>query len=125
MSYETVHDAAVKYRQLAPVLGPGRTKVYYARPEWKSERIFPKAADYNPADLDKTHLLLGEIASTDREQIWSTLQGEFWSPRGEANELIRRTGLSHTSMDCGDIIVMPDGTMWMCESCGFGQVPTK
>lgn len=125
MNYQTVNDAATAHPSLASVLGPGQTEVWYYREWWKSQQIFPKAADYNPADLEKTHMLLGRIAGTDVEAIWRDLQGEFWSPNAEANAMLRRTGLSHTSMDCGDIVKLPDGTLWMVESFGFGQVMPK
>jgi hypothetical protein len=32
------------------------------------------------------------------------MQGEQWSPNGEARELIRSLGLSHASMSIGDVV---------------------
>lgn len=47
------------------------------------------------------------------------MQGEIWSPNGEANELIRSKGLFHTSMSVGDCAVdetgknFSSGIYWM------------
>ena len=40
----------------------------------------------------------------DLENLYVWMQGENWSPNGEARELIRGLGLKHTSMSIGDII---------------------
>ena len=37
--------------------------------------------------------------------VYLRMQGEVWSPRGEARSLIRGVGADHTSMSIGDIIV--------------------
>jgi hypothetical protein len=37
------------------------------------------------------------------------MQGEVWSPNGEARGLIEAKGLLHTSMSVGDVVVGPDG----------------
>jgi hypothetical protein len=36
------------------------------------------------------------------------MQGENWSPNGEARDLIRSNNLSHTSMCCGDVVRFPE-----------------
>jgi len=41
---------------------------------------------------------------TTLDEIFSIMQGERWSPEGEARDLIRWLGLQHTSMSVGDII---------------------
>lgn len=49
------------------------------------------------------------------------MQGENWSPNGEAKELIRPLGLKHTSMSVGDII--SDGeNYWMVAPVGFVRI---
>lgn len=47
------------------------------------------------------------------------MQGEVWSPNGEARPLIRRAGLHHTSMSVGDIARDQDGVYWLCETSGW------
>lgn len=74
----------------------------------------------NPGDLSETHVLLGSIAATNLDLIYSVMQGECWSPNGEANNLIERKGLEHTSMSVGDVIVV-NGERHMVDRCGFAQ----
>lgn len=38
------------------------------------------------------------------DDIYCVMQGDFWSPEGEARELITWRGLRHTSMSVGDLI---------------------
>jgi hypothetical protein len=38
------------------------------------------------------------------EKIYRNMQGENWSPNGEAREYIQAVGLNHTSMSTGDIV---------------------
>jgi len=43
------------------------------------------------------------------EALYRQMQGENWSPNGEARELIENKGLNHTSMRVGDVIAAPIG----------------
>lgn len=52
------------------------------------------------------------------EEIFYNMQGENWSPNGEANGLIESLGLGHTSMSIGDVTVI-DGIGYMCDSIGW------
>ena len=46
------------------------------------------------------------------------MQGEIWSPEGQANAMIRSSGTGHTSMSVGDIIHV--GNKWlMVDRYGF------
>lgn len=38
------------------------------------------------------------------EEVFQKMQGEVWSPNGEAREGIKALGLSHTSMSVGDVL---------------------
>lgn len=55
----------------------------------------------------------------DLEEVFVQSQAENWSPMGEARELIRRLGLSHTSMSVGDVIVSELDTYYQVAGCGF------
>ena len=72
----------------------------------------------NPKELGKTHILLGKIKEIDPEQIFYIMQGEIWSPNGEANELIHSKGLVHTSMSLGDVVVT-NGKVMIVDLFGF------
>jgi len=86
--------------------------------EWCKEK--GKLPD--PRNLAKTHVLLKEVEETNPEKIFGQMQGEVWSPNGEANAMIREKGLDHTSMSVGDVVVLPDGKVLMTDSCGFQEV---
>ena len=106
--YTSLNDAA-HYR---PELAEGPTEVWYVRPQYgrdlrmgldfvQSERpdLVP-----NQRNLPATHVLLGEISETNPEKVVQLMQGEVWSPHGEARNLIQNKGLAHTSMSVGDVV---------------------
>jgi hypothetical protein len=75
----------------------------------------------NHQDLQATHILLTELElpeNTNLDYIFVQMQGEVWSPNGEANDLIKEKGLAHTSMCVGDIIV-GNGEIYMVDRNGF------
>jgi hypothetical protein len=95
------------------------------RPEWFRDGICYK--EPNAFDLAKTHIHLkdveiepGKNIGYDLEQIWISMQGEMWSPNGEARPLIEAKGLRHTSMSVGDCLVEVDsGNVYLTASAGF------
>ena len=54
--------------------------------------------------LSQNHKLVKTVVANDLEEMFYAMQGEVWSPHGEARELIRSLGLKHTSMSVGDVI---------------------
>lgn len=64
----------------------------------------PKIAQLVLDDVKNTHIYLKDIEAEDLEDVFYQMQGENWSPNGEARELILSKGLHHTSMSVGDII---------------------
>ena len=54
--------------------------------------------------LSQTHKLVMTVVANALEEVFYAMQGEQWSPHGEARELIRSLGLKHTSMSVGDVI---------------------
>lgn len=76
-------------------------EIFYAkRPTFECDGIFVP---------HETHAKVGEV--THREDwkeghLYIAMQGEAWSPKGEANSLIERLGLCHTSMSVGDVVVV-------------------
>jgi hypothetical protein len=64
------------------------------------------------AELEKTHVFLCETEARDLDHVFYNMQGEIWSPNGEARELIQSKGLRHTSMSVGDVIEL-DGSYWL------------
>jgi hypothetical protein len=109
--YKSLNDAA----KLIPGLTKGSTEIWY----WKD--IASMDTPTTPETLKDTHVLLGSIEETDPEQIYAALQGESWSPKGEAKDLIRGLGLSHTSMSVGDVIKIGDKYM-VVAAAGFEEL---
>lgn len=106
--------------------------VYYMRPEFMregtggSEWLAKIGQLPKPSTLDKTHIRLKTITLVEitdsHNAIIGMMQGENWSPNGEAKPLIRSLGLSHTSMTTGDIIVDEAGAVFMLDRFGFIQL---
>lgn len=57
----------------------------------------------------ETHAKVGEVchrADWQNGCLFRAMQGDFFSPNGEARNLIERLGLMHTSMSVGDVVVV-------------------
>ena len=64
--------------------------------------------------LQETHVHLTTIQAEGRSDAWLKMQGENWSPHGEARPLIEMLDLTHTSMSVGDVLRDEDGVYWEC-----------
>lgn len=104
------------------------TEIWYSKPETFRDLIvgsFGKGyLNIDPKNLNKTHIKLTTIPATDPEDVFSKMQGENWSPRGEARELITSKGLNHTSMSVGDVMVV-NGKALMVDNMGFINLATR
>jgi len=120
-TYKSLNDA----EKISPDLAKGETKVWYAKSSRDLGMGYDRCAKNNCLpdikNLKKTHTLLGSIKSTNKEKIFGLLQGEIWSPNGEANNLIDKSGSKHTSMSVGDIIEM-NGKFYMADIRGFKEL---
>jgi len=102
-----------------------RYKIWYMRPEFFSEGIMGsewlKANDLMPdmTHLHRTHIELKDIDADHLDDIFGFMQGEVWSPNGEARDLIASKGLAHTSMSVGDIVVSRAGETFMKDTAGW------
>jgi hypothetical protein len=57
------------------------------------------------------------------EELFWRMQGENWSPNGEARELIKAKGVQHTSMSVGDIAWdIETGEVWKVADMGWVHV---
>ena len=64
--------------------------------------------------LRHSHVRVTTIEADSRAEAWLKMQGENWSPHGEARPLIERLGLTHTSMSVGDVLCDEEGEYWEC-----------
>jgi len=66
---------------------------------------------------------VADITAEGLEEVYCEMQAENWSPNGEARELIKSLGLSHTSMMLGDIVFCHnDHRHYWCAWMGFDEV---
>lgn len=127
MKYKSLNDAAKHVGD--PGFAKGQTRIWYVRPEqgrdyrmgydWLRDQGIPVP---DPKTIGQTHIKLGSIKEADLDRVFSMLQGESWSPRGEARDLIRDIGLGHTSISVGDIVQTADGELLMVDSLGFRSI---
>lgn len=119
--YKTINDAS----KIVPSMKKGKTKIWYVKPKYT--RDFIMGGDWaekrgilptDESDLKETHTLLGSIAETDLNKIFVIMQGEVWSPSGEARNVIDKLKLHHTSMSVGDIIQISKRIL-MIDSRGY------
>src|SRR5262245_7491885 len=59
----------------------------------------------NIADLNVSHVHLVDVEADKLEDVYLKMQGESWSPTGDARELVACKGVRHTSMAVGDIAI--------------------
>lgn len=110
----------------APNLQDGTIEVWYMQPEFFRFGLEGARPNRDPTNLIWTHTLLGRLRKDAGkpiiamfDELWIALQGENWSPNGEARELIRSKGLKHTSMCIGDCFRLNNGEAWIVTIEGF------
>jgi hypothetical protein len=86
-------------------------------------------AFFNPQDgcieISDEYAFVAMQWGEDMGDVWHTMQGEIWSPNGEARDLIRGLGLQHTSMSVGDLIVDDEGCVFEVANVGFKEIPLR
>jgi len=55
------------------------------------------------------------------EEIYMEMQGESWSPNGEAKWLLKSLDIGHTSMSIGDIVETENG-VYIVDVYGFSKM---
>jgi hypothetical protein len=86
---------------------------------------FIERKDLTVAGLCKTHVFLRRVSAASLEDVFRFMQGDIWSPQGEARPLIEKKGLRHTSMSINDVVRDPDGKYWQCLDLGWRQLPAE
>lgn len=93
---------------------------------YRIEPDFMVRHDLTAEDFERDYRRVAGVWAWDKENAWVFMQGENWSPRGEARGLILDLGLRHTSMSVGDIIEdMETGEVWMVDFSGFKKIADK
>jgi len=121
-SYRQLSDAGPKY-------APGNSEVWYWKQEYSRDFMMgpswieEKRPELMPSaeTIGKTHSMIGTLNTSDLEDIYMMMQGENWSPQGEARGMIERSGTGHTSMSMGDAVRV--GTaLYIVDSFGFKRL---
>ena len=86
---------------------------YHRRPTYRDDPSITLES------FQETHVKVRTAWAKDRDDVYNLMQGERWSPHGEARPLIAGLGLGHTTMSVGDILVDTEGTHYVCESLGW------
>jgi hypothetical protein len=74
-------------------------------------------------DLKQTHRFVRSVETSHLDNVYSLMQGEVWSPRGEARSLIESLELDHTSMSVGDVACDVEvDEYWQVDSIGWKQI---
>lgn len=90
------------------------------------EPTFQKNYNLTVDNLSETHVLLREVEAENIDAVYYEMQGEIWSPKGEARELLQKLGLQHTSMSVGDVVECQDcGDFHQCDPLGWSKIPTQ
>lgn len=127
--------ASVRYDELADAgavtgdsrYGRGSTGVWYMRPNFARNGLMgydwlvEKGLLPDPRNLSRTHIFLGTVNESNEDKIYRMMQGEAWSPQGEARGMIAKLGLNHTSMSVGDIVEVGGGTL-IVDTFGFKEL---
>ncbi len=93
-------------------------RVYYA-----IDPNFGHGARPELGTLLSTHRLLTKVEANDLEEVFYKMQGEVWSPNGEARILIRALGLKHTSMSIGDVALNEENKKYYAVDLeGFSEI---
>jgi len=98
----------------SPRLEAGEVEIWYRRDWLNNDRP-------DPDHLEATHVLVGRIKADSLDQAFCRMQGDWWSPNGEARNFIRIKGLCHTSMSTHDVIVF-DGVPHLVTALGFEEL---
>lgn len=77
--------------------------------------------DITRKTISVTHEHLGNIEAEDAEMAFALMRGDYWSPRGEANDWLASLGLDHTSMIVGDVVDFR-GKLLFVEFEGFSEI---
>ena len=109
---------AMYEREFSGTPGKGESSVYipfYAKN--------PKFQDLSERENMDDYQELFHVWAENLDQVFHRMQGEVWSPEGEARDYIRFLGLKHTSMSVGDVIYdWLEDKYFAVQMCGFTEI---
>jgi len=119
-------DRTRHVRTMVDALNVVQTKPYnvWMRRDHDYPLAWLKADDRTSiTNMKRTHECVLSILAVNLGHAFTIMQGENWSPEGEARDLIRYHGLQHTSMSVGDILHDQEADKyWQCDGSGWVEV---
>ena len=118
---------AQQYKSLNDVYPAGSTEVWYWKEDFARDAMMGAAwlakqgRMPKPENIKDNYVLIGKIAETNPDKVFMKMQGEMWSPRGQARNMIRASGTGHTSMSVGDIVKIGNKYL-MVDRFGFQDI---
>jgi len=119
--------SATQYSSLADAYPEGSTEVWYWNDEAGRDMMMganwltKKGQMPTPETLEQTHVKIGTLRETNPDKVFSMMQGENWSPQGEARDMVSNSNTGHTSMSVGDIMKV-GSTYLMVDRFGFHDI---
>jgi len=119
--------SATQYASLADAYPEGSTEVWYWNDEAGRDMMMganwltKKGQMPTPETLEQTHVKIGSLRETNPDKVFSMMQGENWSPQGEARDMVSNSNTGHTSMSVGDIMKV-GSTYLMVDRFGFHDI---
>lgn len=96
------------------------TVFYVKEPRWFGRETVPTAETFGTL-----YVAVKKVMAEGVEEVFEKMQGENWSPNGEARPMIEALGLTHTSMSVGDVTEGPNGELQMVEVFGWKTLEFK
>jgi hypothetical protein len=99
-------------------------KVYYVKLSAERHGVFGYNDQLRESDIPDTHELIAVVMARTLDQVFQIMQGEVWSPKGEARDYIAKSESKHTSMMVGDVICdTAIDRYYQCDFAGWQVVP--
>ena len=92
---------------------------------------YAKIPSFTTSGIDRrklhiTHTFVGNVIAPSMDEVFRRMQGDVWSPQGEAVPVIEQLELNHTSMSVGDVIVLYGGSntnrYFVCAPFGWEEI---
>lgn len=119
-SFSQIKDSAA-IQALISTSGTNVEIWYATNLHWDKQHPYANIHQY----LSEHYTMLGSLnTKATLEEVYCVMQGENWSPMGEARDLIRSKGLSHTSLSIGDVVRIGQ-RYYECAAVGFKLLPAR
>jgi hypothetical protein len=90
---------------------------------YNKDSFYLEDKDITLESIKDSHVAVWDVVAENMEEAYMKMQGENWSPNGEARPVIEGLGLKHTSMSCSDILYdMDEKKYYQVANIGFKEV---